>query len=1150
MLFPSGKPKGESVEGQTTVLTNNLICPKSFLPVLFLQINHRFHKAILDTGSHISVIPFHKLNDFQKEEIKEWDLGPIRTVQSSNFLPQGKINLRFQIQNRVFHNDFAVVKNYDVMILGIDVISKAGIIPDLKNKTFGFSDMNKKPFKLFQNKGEPLSSNSLRAMTDNEESQLNELLAQFPDVITDKVGKTNVFVHKIELQKEFQKKHKPYPSSPKVQQEIDSQLKFMLDNDIIRPSHSEYGSPVFLRPKPNGEWRFIVDYRDINAQTLPDRYPGVRIPDMFKKICNAKYLSICDATKGYWQVEMDEESKKYTAFVTKNGLFEFNRMPFGIKNCPATFQRLMDKVLSGLDNVNGYQDDILIASQTFNEHLNDIKETLLRLRNAGITLNPKKCSFGQKQIKCLGHLISDKGVEKHPTAIEKICKVPVPKNKKELKCFLGLAGWYRQYVPNFATLTDSLFKLLSGKKKFVWSKEHQSDFDRVKQEMSDQQILAHPNFNKDFILRTDASNVGVGAVLLQKGDEDKEFIITCASKALTSSQRNYTVQEKELFAIIFGLTKFREYLEGYSFILETDNKALTYLQTMRNNNDRLMRWAAYLQQWSPNIKHIKGTDNVIADYLSRNPEIDNEEIKVVEDYMFPPSCLLTLTTDLNLKLIFESQQGDDFVSNLDFTKNKKFKKVDNVVYYLNKVVIPKSLEEEIIKEFHDPSHAGHLGIFKTYHKVKNSVWFPNMFKTVSDYVKHCDKCQRNKYDNKKKPGLMQPSAVSKPGEILYMDVLGPYTRSREGYQYVLVTVDHFTKWVEMFPMKKAASLTIGKILEQEMFCRYGMPKVLVSDNGTNLVSNIMKNLCLEWKIKHRTTSIYHAQSNLTERVNRNIKTMMRIYTENDKHGTWADELPSFRLALNNAIHESTHFSPAELLLNRRLRVPFDNVVNGEEEPDFVGMVDAEIDINMILDRKSKYDEIVKLVESNLQLAGERQKHYYDQRRREDWFNEGDIVVAKSVPRSSAEKRLTASFVDLFEDKPAKIVKKHSDLTYDIIYQDGTVRGPLHIEFLRKYFPKIELSFPNVNQADSDDSEGSIGISMDHSGIDGSSNDLGGGVSESENSLSPNPENSFENFDPNLSYTFNNSTIQPVKSTRFPRLDYRALHAKGTKTSKK
>jgi len=1158
-------------------------CPdlnfNEFLPLTHINFNSKLKPAVIDTGANVNVVPIKFLSKKQlKFNVVKWDKGPIQTISNSCFLPFGQIKLKFKIKDKVLYNVFAVVKNYNYFILGINVIKDSGLILDLKNNNFSFSDNENLKYKLNNYTDKNNTINSLSSLSSTQQQQIQDLISEYPDVITEKVGKTDVVTHKIVLQQEFMKKNKPYPASPKVQEEIDAELKFMLDHDIIRPSKSEYGSPVFLRPKPNGKFRFIVDYRDINTQTLKDSYPGVRIPDIFKKISNARYISTADATKGYWQVLVDEASKKYTAFITKRGLFEFNRMPFGLKNCPATYQRLMDQVLSNVDNATSYQDDILIASESFEEHLQDIRSTLDCLRKAGITLNPDKCTWGKEKVKCLGHVVSTQGLEKNPDSLKKIVETAVPKNKKQLKSFLGLASWYRQFIPQFATITDVLYKLLSTKTKFKWLQEHQHSFEEVKKKMSDQHLLVHPDFTKPFVVRTDASNVGVGAVLCQRSDDGTDSIITCASKALSSCQRNYTVQEKELYGIIFALEKFKEYLEGYNFILETDNRALTFLQTMRNKNDRLMRWAAYLQEWSPSIQHIKGTDNTIADFLSRNPEFNSEEeeFEVVKPYMFPPTSLFMLSTSMDLEKIKKSQVKHNL--KLLMNNNNDYEIINGIIYKkFNdklKIVIPEDLENEIISEFHDPPHQGHFGINKTYSKIKNSVYFPNMLKKVQNYIHHCDKCQRNKYANRKPAGLMQASVPSAPGEILYFDILGPYTPSRQQFKYLLVTVDQFTKWVEIFPLKNIRMETVGKVMENEIFCRYGIPKVLVSDNGTNFTSKTMKYFCKQWNVKQRLTSVYHPQSNQTERVNRNIKTLIRIFVDQSNHKTWADNIASFRLALNSSSHESTGFTAGELFLNRKLRAPIDNVL--EPEVDFSAELSDEglTNIDFIFNRKENYNSMVQLVRSNLVHAGERQKKYYDTRRRGDMLKVGDIVVAKNVAKSDLAKGVTASFRDLFEDKPAKIVEKNSDLTYTIMYLDGSKRGPLHIDFLRRYQAKSDLSFPDNDDDDNDNIDNNEDVTVSDSGkeedkegvVAFKNNDESDRAdvesdnfpnnSNSPSSIqrtipnSPNPNNSNFDFDydPALSYTFTNSKTK-TGFPRFPRLDYKVLNAKGIKVQK-
>jgi hypothetical protein len=982
-------------------------------------------------------------------------------LDNSESTPLGVIKLKFQLGMRTFSRKFVVIESCSFPVLfGMDFLHTSGILVDFASMKWGFSRNKTFPFSLNAVDSEKVSVRSLKLLTEAQSESISLLLKKYPEVVDAPLGKVVPVQHKIEMTEECPKRLKPYPASPKKLDELDRQVQYMLEHGIIQHSNSPYSSPVLLKPKPNGEWRFIVDFRYINRFTIPDQFPQPRIHDMLRKLAKAKYLSSLDAEKGYWQVEMDPESRKYTAFSTNNQLYEFKRMAFGLKNAGATFQRLMNETLKGLENFcMVYQDDILVFSESFAEHLNHLETVLQRLKKAGITLSSSKCYFGKEKLKFLGHIISSKGLEKSTEKVDAILKLRTPRNKKDVRSFLGAVGYYRHFIPMLASLADPLYSIISIKSKFRWTDKEQSAFVQIKQAVCDDVVLSHPDFTKPFVLRTDACGTGVGAVLSQLNDAGEERPIAFASKTLNPAQRRYLSNEQECYAIIYGLNKFREYLDGYEFVLQTDNSALTYLDTMKNTNKRLMNWAWLLQEWSPCIQHVRGRDNTVSDFLSRFSINDETEINDEPSYMHPPMALTgTLTCNIDKTILRQEQQKDDNILSLPSTNPDDYACLNNIVYKKtnNKFLpcIPLSLRVNVIKCFHDDPTAAHLGVDRTLAKLQSRVHFPKMRSFVEKYIKTCDVCQRVKPDNRKPPGLMRSSEISQPWDCIYMDLMGPYVASHPGrYKNLLVLIDQFTKWVEIFPIREATSQCISKILEENVFSRFGRPKSIVSDNGTNFTSKIMKRLCARWKIKHNLCSIYHPQSNLTERANRTIKTMIRAYVDGQSHNKWARYLHFFQMAINSANQESTGHSPAKLMLNRELTLPFDNSINydphdlsANEEIKFPNYSGIQENTNL-------YQMLLSSVRLNIGKAQDKQKKYYDQKHRDDKLELGNHVVLMDKTKSNQSQGIVSGFAPLFDSKIGKISKIHNDLNYDVEFADGTTRGPLHIQFLRRYYPR-------------------------------------------------------------------------------------------------
>ena len=456
-------------------------------------------------------------------------------------------------------------------------------------------------------------------LTQAQKDQLKGILKSYPDVLTDVPGKTDLVEHKISLTTYEPIRTRQYPVPHALKDTIDEEVEQMLEMDIIEPSDSPYCSPVVVVRKPDGTNRFCVDYRKINQITRYDAEPTSDQEDIFARLNGCRYFTRMDLSKGYWQIPVAKDSRKYTSFMTRKGLWQFKRMPFGLATAPGNFCRMMRRLLNGLECVENYMDDILIATRSFEEHLTTIQKVLERLRKAGLTAKPSKCMMAQKELIFLGHKIKEGKVEPNPVKVEAILKAKRPTTKSQVRSFLGLAGYYRKFIPNFAgtatVLTDLTRK--GQPNKVSWNSAHETAFQSLKEVLSKQPILCMPDLGKPFILRTDASNEGLGAVLLQEMDGSK-LPVAYASRKLLPREVRYSVVEKECLGVVWGIQKFHSFLYGRQFTLETDHMPLVYLNKAKDSNGRLMRWALHLQIYRFTIVAIKGSENVGADYLSRS----------------------------------------------------------------------------------------------------------------------------------------------------------------------------------------------------------------------------------------------------------------------------------------------------------------------------------------------------------------------------------------------------------------------------------------------------------------------------------------------------------------------------------------------------
>ncbi|CAG2189252.1 Retrovirus-related Pol polyprotein from transposon 17.6,Retrovirus-related Pol polyprotein from transposon opus,Retrovirus-related Pol polyprotein from transposon 297 [Mytilus edulis] len=576
---------------------------------------------------------------------------------------------------------------------------------------------------------------------------------------------------------------------------------------------------------------------------------------------------------------MDEETRHKSAFITRNGVYEFLRMPFGLKNAPISFQQLMSNVLRGLNwqFVLVYVDDILVFSRSFEEHLSHLEQVFTCLRDANLTLKPSKCVFAAKEVKYLGHIISKEGIKVDPEKTKAISTFPVPTRQKQVRSFLGMCNYYRRFVDSYSKIATPLNGLLKKERErsFKWNRECQVAFDNLKQALLTPPVLAYPDMNKPFMLTCDASNSAIGFVLGQLDSQRKERVIAFGGKSLSKTEQVWNTTEKECYAVVQGVKTFNTYLATGKFTIYTDHKALTYLMNQKANTGKLTRWAMDLQHYNFEIKYRKGCNNQVADALSRRsypeqPDDENEvaAVKVSEvntrteasgndktfesiqveffydDYtMVAPLDPVIARPELsNLPAIAKLQQNCHDFGNMykfltqgilpaDNDQSSKVQKsaqdysicnnvlykwfqkrvrVDNGEKWIKQLCLPQALREDALLSYHDSFVGGaHLGIERVYHALSLKYFWPKMHQSIENYIRSCDRCQRIKRDTKGKKPPLNPLPVDTTFERWHMDFL-KLSKTNEGYSYVLLLVDSFSKWSEAFPMKTQEASEVAK----------------------------------------------------------------------------------------------------------------------------------------------------------------------------------------------------------------------------------------------------------------------------------------------------------------------------------------------------
>lgn len=458
-----------------------------------------------------------------------------------------------------------------------------------------------------------------------QQKELAEIIP--PGLFKEAPGYTTVVEHTIPLKDPTPVRQRMYRVPERLLPSLKTEVEDMLALGVIERSTSEWSNPVVLVPKKDGTMRFCIDFRRVNAQSHFDAYPMPRLEDLIERLGKASFITTLDLCKGYWQVPLAKEVRPYTAFRTPQGLFQFVVMPFGLQGAPATFQRLMDIVLMGTDSfAAAYLDDIVVYSSTWEDHLRHLGEVLQRIHRAGLTIHPFKCAIAKEEVRYLGHALGRGVIRPQKDKVQAVLDCPRPQTKKDVRSFLGLVGWYRRFVPDFARRAAPLSDLTrkSGTSQIHWGKEQEGAFQDLKEALCKDPVLQSPDFDQPFTVQTDASGVGLGAVLLQ-GDGEDQKPVAYISRKLFPRETRYAAVELECLAVKWALDSLKYYLLGRDFTLETDHRALQWLGRMKDSNARITRWFLALQPYRFSVRYRPGRQNQVADFLSRHPAVETPE---------------------------------------------------------------------------------------------------------------------------------------------------------------------------------------------------------------------------------------------------------------------------------------------------------------------------------------------------------------------------------------------------------------------------------------------------------------------------------------------------------------------------------------------
>ncbi|UYV72561.1 hypothetical protein LAZ67_9003705, partial [Cordylochernes scorpioides] len=849
-----------------------------------------------------------------------------------------------------------------------------------------------------------------------QKSMIVECLEKYSEVFDferKSFSTTSNVKHKIDTSDSRPIKQRPYRVSPVERRSIQSEVDKMIKMGIVQPSESPWSSPVVLVKKKDGSWRFCVDYRKLNKVTKKDVYPLPRNDDVLDSLTGTKFFSSMDLRTGYWQIEIDEEDREKTAFITPDGLYEFRVMPFGLCNAPATFERMMDKLLAGLKWTIClcYLDDIIVYATSFKEHIERLGKVLRCIQQAGLCINHEKCRFGSREIKVLGHLVTESGIRPDPDKIEAITNFPTPKTAHEVRSFMGLCSYYRRFVKDFANKAKPLHDLLRNNVKFFWSNEQEQSFQILKSALTTDPVLGHFKEDAETLVHTDASGYGVGAVLTQLV-EGKEKPIAYASRTLNAAERNYSTTERECLAVVWAIYKFRPYLFGKHFTVVSDHHSLCWLANVKDPSGRLARWALRLQEFDISIVYKNGKRHQDADCLSRSPLPQSNEDNIPE---------LSSITDIG-KEQRSDVQTKKIIQEIDYKSESGYKIIDGILYRKNYdpmgkpwlLVVPKQMRVDILSEAHDAPMAGHLGFAKTYDRIRRKYFWPGLHRSVRQYVAHCRECQRRKGSTERPPGQLVPiPPVARPFQKIGIDLLGRFPTSNDGNKWTVVATDYLTRYAMTKAIPNGSSEEVGKFLVEDVILKHGAPRELISDRGRTFISHTIReinNLC---GTAHRFTSAYHPQTNgLTERLNKTLGDMLSMYVDVDQRN-WDSVLPYVTFAYNTAKQETTGFSPFYLVHGRDVETPLDTIPTYREEANLEDYVESLV---------TNAEDARQLARLNILKAQEKDKSRYDKSHRPVQYRAEDLVwVYTPVRKQGLSEKLLKRYFG-----PYKVVRQLSE----------------------------------------------------------------------------------------------------------------------------
>lgn len=889
------------------------------------------------------------------------------------------------------------------------------------------------------------------------------------------LGLHTSFKHKIHLKDSNPVYRKQFKIPEAHQDFIEATLEEWLKLGVVRRSNSLYNSPIFCVPKKQGQGlRIVQDFRALNLHTHIDKYSMKEIHECIGDIGRAgsTIFSTLDLTSGFWQMPLDEQARPLTAFtIPARGQFEWITSPMGLLGCPASFQRLMEQTMRGIKNCIVYIDDLLVHSSTHEDHLNELDKVLTRLENHNLKINLEKCIFGNTSVNYLGFVLTPKGITPGSNKLKAIQEATPPTDVKMIRSFLGLCNFFRTHIKDFAIIASPLYKCTrqdSTYKGGTLPADALSAFYRLQRTLISEPVMAYPRQDRKYALITDAStgsaqqSGGLGAILTQIDTEGQFHAISFASRQLKDHEKNYSPFLLEAAAAVWGMETFHEYLKGKNFILYTDHKPLEKLGHLHTKT--LNRLQTAMLEYDFLIQYKKGS-NMPADFLSRQHQQQTDVSPITEAFdPFQPDLKTLQQEDEDLQhldhFLATGQWNPSFPKSrtnmLEKCAHKLFQDKNKVVwirlsdfnYPRTALWLPNKYRKMALCEAHNSITGGHDAAVKTYMKISNSYWWPNMYQHISEHTKTCEKCQLRKTAPSGTQPLQPLPIPDTPNIRIHADLFGPMTGSDRKKKWVLCMTDAFTKYAVVTTVEDKTAETVARAIFEQWFCKFGLPAQIHTDGGSEFCNKLSGQLFTLLNVQHTTTSPAHPQCNAQVEVfNKTVKKYLASFVD-DTTTDWEQFLPALMLSYNTSYHSTIATTPFELLFGVKARLPsFPN-------PDIQKIHYGE---NFASERMNILNKARQLAHQHAQMKGSIYKAAHDANARPHKFKVGQKVLLKEMNFLNKNAKLSPKWqgpykiLDLNDNNACLEIKNKSKI--------------VNVQRIKPYFEAKTTETKNRNELD-------------------------------------------------------------------------------------